>query len=153
MRARLLAVRRLLLAALALAGCSLTAAVALAQTGGKEWRPGQSLGAGINFGPEVALDQAGDATAAWERTGDAGSEVVARSRPVGGPWGDATRLEPRAVESSNVLLAAAPGGEVVAVWQAWLAVGTGDALALRTASRPRGGEWSAPTTIPAQGNG
>ena len=45
MRARLLAVPRLLLVALALLACALTAAVALAATN-PSWRPAEPLGAG-----------------------------------------------------------------------------------------------------------
>jgi PKD domain-containing protein/thrombospondin type 3 repeat protein len=141
MRARLPAVRPSLLAALALAACVLTAAVALAAGNGAEWRPPQQLGPGQALGPELAVDDAGEATAVWIR----GGEVFASSRAVGGQWSQPSSLDPLAAASGvdAALVAAAPGGEVVAVWS----VNNGVPQELRTASRSPGGDWSAPEPI------
>ena len=92
----------------------------------------------------MAVDNAGNATAAWIRFGDP-SRVYARSRPVGGTWeNDPQELDPgESVFSEDVLVAAAPGGEVVAVW-----VGTSSgAVRLRSASRRPGGNWTAAKDI------
>src|SRR4051812_15582830 len=145
MRARPLAVRRLLLAALALAACSLTAAVALAQGGGKEWRGGETLGAGVNFAPEVAVDDAGNATAVWISP----DGVTASSRAPGGAW------KPKVLDPSDgapqvaPLVAASPDGEVVAVWSVYIS----GAWRVRTASRLPGQDWTGPDDIAALDDG
>src|SRR4051812_48863295 len=143
MRACKPAVRRRLLVALVLLACALTAAVALAATD-KSWRPAQQLdGPGNVSAPRVALDDAGNATAAWIRFGER-RRVVARTRQVGGSWAQAQELDPgAAVYGADVLVAAAPRGDVVAVW-----LGASDgAIRLRSASRRPGEDWSAPKDI------
>src|SRR4051794_27006250 len=116
MRAPKPAARRRLLVALALFVCGFTAAVALAATD-KSWRPGTDLDTAFQLSPpRVAVDPPGNATAAWIRFDDP-SHVYARTRPVGGDWEKAQELDPRAsIYGEDVLVAAAPGGEVVAVW-------------------------------------
>src|SRR3954471_4003987 len=113
MRARKPAVRRQLLVALALLACALPAAVSLAATN-PSWRGAQALGAGDSFGPEIAVDDDGDATAVWIQ----GSDVLASSRRPGGHWSDQPEpLDPgMAPQAGAVVAAAAPTGQVVAVW-------------------------------------
>jgi PKD domain/Thrombospondin type 3 repeat len=145
MRARLLAVRRPLLAALALGVCALTAAVALGQGTGKEWRGGETLGAGVNFAPEVAVDDAGNATAVWISP----DGVRAATRAPAGMW-DAKVLEPSGeLPPRDALVAAAPDGEVVAVWSAYV----DGAWKVRTASHLQGQPWTAPEDIGALDDG
>src|SRR4051794_6603796 len=132
MRARLLAVPRFLLVALALLACALTAAVALAATN-PSWRPAETLdGPGTLSAPRVAVDDEGNASAVWLR----GGEIMARSRPVGGSWGPAEPLDP-GIAAENPLIAASPGGEFVAVWEAM----EGSSTALHAASRSGDGHW------------
>jgi PKD domain/Thrombospondin type 3 repeat len=143
MRARKPAVRRRLLVALVLLACALTAAVALAATE-KSWRPAQQLDGPANvYPPRVAVDDAGNATAAWIRFGET-SRVVARTRQVGGSWAQAQELDPgETAYGEDVLVAAAPRGDVVAVW-----LGSSDgAIRLRSATRRPGEDWSAPKDI------
>ena len=64
------------------------------------------------------------------------THVYARTRPVGGDWEDVHELDPGAsIYGEDVRVAAAPGGEVVAVW-----VGAAEGTVLpmlRSASRKR----------------
>jgi hypothetical protein len=143
MRAWKPAVRRRRLVALALLVCAFTAAVALAATD-RSWRPPTDLDTAIQISPpRVAVDDAGNATAAWIRFGEI-SRVYARSRPVGGAWEEAQELDPgESVFGEDVLVAAAPNGDVVAVW-----VGTAQgAIRLRSASRRPGQDWSAAASV------
>jgi hypothetical protein len=145
MRARKPAARRRLLVALALLVCALTAAVALAATD-KSWRPGTDLDAAFPLSPpRVAMDDVGNATAAWIRFDDP-SHVYARARPVGGDWEEAQELDPGAsIYGEDVLVAAARDGEVVAVW-----VGAAEGTVipmLRSASRRPGEDWTAAKNI------
>jgi hypothetical protein len=148
MRARLLGVRRPLLAALAVAACSLTAAVALAAGNGHQWRlPAESLQVAAPLSdPRIAVDDAGNATAAWIDN----SAIVAKSRPSGGNWDAApVPLDPGVDQppAQSPLVAAAPDGEVVAVWQTT----QGEDSVLRWASKSIGGSWSAAKTLPGAG--
>ena len=132
-----------MLVALALLACALTAAVALAATD-KSWRPPTGLDTAFELSPpRVAVDDAGNATAAWIRFGET-SRVFARTRQVGGSWAEARELDPaETVYGDDVLLAAAPKGDVVAVWLG----SSNGAIRLRSASRRPGEDWSAPKDI------
>jgi hypothetical protein len=140
MRARLLDVRRPLLAALALAACALTAAVALGAGTGKEWRlPAEELQTTTGLSePRIGVDEDGSATAVWIHD----NSVVSKTRPPGGSWsGDPVRLDPGEDPPQDrfPLVASAPNGEVVAVWQTM----EGEDSVLHWASKSPGGNWSA----------
>ena len=136
--------RRPLLALFVLAACAALAPTALAAQ--PVWTGGIGIGAGSGLSePEIAVDDGGNATAVWS----APDGVVASTRPVGGAWSPSKPLEPqREFPSLDALVAAAPDGEVVAVWRARV----GGAYGLWTASRTATTDWTAAAQVdPASG--
>jgi PKD domain len=94
--------------------------------------------------PRVAVDQAGNAIAIWERHVGGEEIVEATERPAGGDWSapQVLSLPGEEGERSQVTIDAA--GTAIAVWI------TGDSSAgfvVRSAVRPLGGGWSEPEDV------
>src|SRR6266545_5638732 len=147
MRFRSPGLRCLAPALLLLGACGALAALALAASG-PGWTPAQAIGAGTQYQPpEVAVDDAGNATVVWI---DAG-KVLARTRPARSTWGPPQALDPGIVnpDAAPARVAAAPDGTVVAVWSA-PTDGEGILPAqrqLRAARMLPSGAWSEPRTL------
>ena len=93
--------------------------------------------------PEIAVNPAGDAVAIWPR--NTGGETVLETleRPAGHDWSDPVVISAPGEEvPSNVQIGLDAVGNSVAVWSVFDSGG-----AIRTASRPAGGEWSAPEDL------
>jgi hypothetical protein len=117
------------------------------ETGGA-WSAPVELGGGFFYAgpPQVAIDAAGEAVALWERKieNPASFDVLAASRPRGGPWSTPTAV-PRTEkeEPYEPSLALSPGGQAVAAW----VTGTLTEHIIRTSVRPAGAPWGPPTDL------
>jgi len=96
----------------------------------------------------VAVDQDGDAVAAWG-VGIPGYWTLGfqtRARPAGGPWGPPATLDAAALPGlGNLELGITPGGTAVAGWSVR---SEGPEERIRSATRPPNGAWSAPADGP-----
>ncbi len=89
--------------------------------------------------PWVAADERGDVTAVWKREG----VVQSALRPVGEGWQAPVDVSEPGVEALTPQAAADAAGDATAVWM----VQVEGRLLPRTAYRPAGGDWGAPTDI------
>jgi hypothetical protein len=100
-----------------------------------------SPGAGP-FGPQIAVDPAGNAIAIWFSFNSNAIETA--SRPVGGGWSAPIKLSARGANiGARVVFDRT--GNAVAIWER----SDGIDSFVETASRPVGGDWSAPVAISA----
>ena len=90
---------------------------------------------GFASDPQVAIDQAGRATAVWMRL-DGSFAVESATRPPGGAWSPAQRLSPDGEDTFNPQVAADREG-AVAVWQRH----DGSGWRVTAAARSAGGTW------------
>jgi PKD domain-containing protein len=94
--------------------------------------------------PEVAVDQAGNAVAIWERHVGGEEIVEATERPAGGDWSEPQVLSLPGEEGQRSQVAIDASGTAIAVWI------TGESstdYVVRSAARPPGGEWSEPEDV------
>lgn len=84
---------------------------------------------------DVTVDATGEATAVWSST----STVHAASRPAGGTWSAPVQLSAAAADRGNPRVVVDPAGTVTAIWGSF----TAGVHGVQTASRPRGGVWTA----------
>ena len=89
--------------------------------------------------PWVAADERGDLTAVWKREG----VVQSALRPAGEGWQAPVDVSEPGVEALTPQAAADAAGDATAVWM----VQVEGRLLPRTAYRPAGGDWGAPTDI------
>ncbi len=89
--------------------------------------------------PWVAADESGDVTAVWKREG----VVQSALRPAGEAWQAPIDVSEPGVEALTPQAAADAAGDATAVWM----VQAEGRLLPRTAYRPAGGVWGAPTNI------
>ena len=114
------------------------------------WRPLTNLFADLSaaggsaFAPDVAVDDAGNATVLWSRWSGTQYVVQASYRPVGGTWSAPVDLAAgRQVIDPEVVVDRA--GNATAIWRR---VDT-ERSVVQSASRPLGGQWSAPVDVAA----
>ncbi len=98
------------------------------------------------WSPQVALDGAGNTTAVWEVGSTANNyRIYSATRIAGGSWGGPTRIEPSDwYMAGQSAVAADAAGNATASWVVEDANGT---MLVRTATRPAGGAWEAPTSL------
>jgi hypothetical protein len=89
--------------------------------------------------PWVAADERGDVTAVWKREG----VVQSALRPAGEGWQAPVDVSEPGVEALTPQAAADAAGDATAVWM----IEVEGRLLPRTAYRPAGGDWGAPTDI------
>jgi hypothetical protein len=94
----------------------------------------------------VALDGSGNATATWITAPTLTSKrLFAATRPTGGAWGSATRIEPSDWNDlSESSMAADAAGDVTVSWVGEDTTGQNN---VRTATLSVGRTWAAPTTL------
>jgi hypothetical protein len=98
------------------------------------------------FEQQVALDAKGDAVAVWQRYEGGYSIVQAATRAKGRKnWSIPANLSAPGQNASEPQVGIDPKGRAVAVWQHY----DGSSVIVQAASRPAGGNWSAPTDLSA----
>ena len=102
--------------------------------------------AGQNQDPQVAVDQAGDAIAVWQRFDGAHAFVDAASLPAGASAWSAVELA-GAADPSSPQVALDAAGDAVAVWNDTNSVNQ----TVGTAYRPAGGSFSTPGSLSRPG--
>jgi hypothetical protein len=95
-------------------------------------------------GPQLAVDAAGNAVAAWLT--DDGALRISR-RPIHGSWSRPRTLATGLTAGDNPSLAGDAAGDAVAVWLAVERHGRQIVRWIRASTRPRRGTWSRPETI------
>jgi PKD domain-containing protein len=99
---------------------------------------------------DLGVDAQGNSVAVWGRKlNDRDWGVVAATRPVGGQWSAPVDISPSDERESTPRVAVNARGDAVAVWNSWRWDEV--MMVVRAASRPAGGEWSAPVIISADG--
>jgi hypothetical protein len=96
--------------------------------------------------PDVAIDQAGDAVAVWERSDGTNTRVQAASRTAGGGFGTPINLSAAGQDADFPQVAMDESGDVVAVFRLF-----GTNFRVQARSRPVGGGFSAPVNLSAAG--
>lgn len=104
--------------------------------------PGEDAGE-----PQVAIDPAGNAVAAWSRSNGANTIIQAASKPVGGAWGAPDDLSLPGQDADEPDVALDQAGNAVAVWQR----SNGANSIVQTVSKPVGGTWGAMIPLSAAG--
>ena len=96
--------------------------------------------------PQVAVDPHGNAVAVWSADNqDAAKRVVRASiRPAGGAWSDPVVLSDGGAFNSDLDVAIDAQGNATAIWAE---IHPPDGLIVQSASRPSGGNWSAPVEL------
>jgi hypothetical protein len=119
---------------------------------GGPWSAPAQLSAGDAdaYGPQVALDSSGSATAVWYAymAGQSKGLVQAATLPAGGVWSMPADLSSASDDSSEPQVAADPGGDVTAVWASY----DGSTDLIESAGRLGGGAWSAAQRISGTGD-
>lgn len=118
-------------------GSNFGAAVASESNG--SWETSQVLSnpSESNEAPELAVDAAGDAVLAWERS----TAIEAATRPAGGSWSAAEPLATEVTQGlTNVVAGIDDSGEATVAWQhKQFNLGSPEIMA---ATKPLGGSWS-----------
>lgn len=96
---------------------------------------------------QVAFDQNGDATAAWQSTGGPNPVIEASARPAGGAFSAPQTLSDTSAYSMSPDVAGDAQGDAVAVWLH----SDGTNMRVQAAYRPAGGSFGAPQTLSAVG--
>ena len=121
---------------------TVAAALTLAPSAGAAWLSPTTLGAlgGSSMPPKVAAGADGSVAAIWPAVVDGRLAYVAATRPAGGDWQPPVSVERPVSGTSATDVVVGPDGRATAVWIA----SSGSRYAVRTATRPAGGVWSAP---------
>jgi len=134
---------------LALSGVLAGAGIAASPAAARLWtaaanvsEEGQSA-----YGPEVAVDAAGDATAVWSRNNGSNDVVQAAVKPAGGSWGSPATLSEAGQEASEAQVAVDSAGAAIAVWRRF----NGSNDVVQAAVKPAGKAWETPSTLSETG--
>jgi hypothetical protein len=141
--------RGLLVTAVAVAGALLPVVdVAAAPT----WLPGGYLAPAAASGEAgtVDLDPAGNAVAVWVQATGGDQQVMASTRPAGGPWGAPVALSLAGAPAVHPQVVLEGDGRATAVW--FRATGP-DTYGLQTSTRTAAGTWTTPTDLPGATTG
>ena len=118
--------------------------------GVERWTAPQALGSAVTpehlDTPVAVFDADANATAAWQRNGDATDALEAAVRPAAGVF--AAMNPPAPSGATNLVLAEGRSGVVFAAWE--FTDDAGDQL-VQTSVRGAGGGWSAPAVASAAG--
>lgn len=105
------------------------------------WTPAvQVSGLGTNFNLDGAINSSGDAELVWT-SGSYPSFTIQSSTCTGAVWSPPVTLDSGLVDSSSVGIDAT--GNAVAIWVESVL----DTTIVKTANKPFGGSWSAPTVL------
>jgi PKD repeat protein len=99
------------------------------------------------FEPVVAVDQAGDAVAAWARSNGSNAIVQAATFPAGGNFSAPVDLSLPGESASDLQVAMDPAGDAVVVWER----SNGSNFVVQAATRTAGGGFSTPFDLSASG--
>jgi hypothetical protein len=99
------------------------------------------------LGPEVAMNEGGDALAVWERFDGSNQRVQAANRPAGGGFSTDVDLSAMGEDAARPQPAINQEGDSVAVWERF----DGTNQRVQTADRPAGGSFSTPLNLSAAG--
>jgi len=108
---------------------------------GGSWSPAQDLSPSTRTarGPRIAVDPAGDVTAAWYYKSSA--RVQAAYQPAGGTWGNPVPLSEEGAEvKAPPAIAIDAGGDAIIAWEA-VVKDVGITPVVQAAVRPRGSGW------------
>jgi hypothetical protein len=94
--------------------------------------------------PQVAVDPAGDAVVAWQRSNGAHTVVQASVRPAGGSFGPAATLSDATQDASQVHVAIDPAGNATVVWSTDTGSGT---VVQAAAVRPASGSFGLASSL------
>jgi len=99
--------------------------------------------------PDVAVDAAGDVTAAWVRSGGSSDfEIQAATRPAGGAWEAPARLNLLGEQAGAPRVASGPQGAAVVVWES----GGPEHFVVEVASKSSANAaWTPPTQLDTTG--
>ncbi len=113
---------------------------------GHFWDAPVRVSAAGPFPPQVGIDREGDEVAVWILQDGSNRIVQSATRPRGGAWSAPVDLSPSGGSAvSDPQVAFDYHGDAVAVW----AFEDGGKYLVQSASRPRGGAWSAPVDLSA----
>lgn len=106
--------------------------------------PGQDA-----YNVQIAVDQHGNAVAAWDRSDGDHDRVQASHRPAGEAWGDPVDLSEVGQDARHAVVAMDGSGKALVAWERF----DGSSYVVQTARRTVTGTWGTPATIsgPAQG--
>jgi hypothetical protein len=134
---------------LALIGVLAGAGIAASPAAGSLWtavanvsEEGQSA-----YGPQVAVDGAGDAIAVWARSNGSNDVVQAALKPAGEAWETPATLSEVGEEASETQVAADSAGAAIAVWRRF----NGSNYVVQGAVKPAGEAWGSPATLSEAG--
>ncbi len=101
-------------------------------------------------GPRVAVDPQGNAVAVWARQSGSQYFIQASSRPAGGTWSTPQDISPIVTGASRPKVAVDARGNATAIW--FISPPPGPPAQpkspyVQAATRPAGGNWSAPQTL------
>ena len=96
-----------------------TRAQARTRTAAGVWSGVTTLsGPGVDaFSPRVAIDDGGDAIAAWHRDDGSLDRVQLRAHPVAGPWGPLVNVSPAGLDAENPDVAMDQDGDALIAWE------------------------------------
>jgi hypothetical protein len=119
---------------------------AAARTAARSWSRPQTLSSGgYSERPQVGVDSAGDAVAVWSYRA-ANVRVEAAVHRAGG-WAQAETLSSAGADALQPQVDVNPSGNAIAAWVSF----DGRTYIVKSASRPRGGAWSAVQDISPEG--
>jgi hypothetical protein len=100
---------------------------------------------GQREGPELAMNEAGEAVAVWKQFEQ--STIVARVRTPSGEWGPLETLSPEGSPYGDIDVAVGPAGEAVAVWSQVPRFGSSSEYRIESSFRPASGHWEPAMTL------
>ena len=114
---------------------------------GESWGAPVAISGEESFVPQAAMNAAGDATVVW--MAHRGGHYVVNSAylPAGGEWEAPTLVSQPGEEGGDPQIAIDAAGDTLVAWSGEV----GGAEYVRTATRPAGGSWEAPTDASAAG--
>ncbi|MFT3866295.1 MAG: PKD domain-containing protein [Solirubrobacterales bacterium] len=124
-------------------------AQAASRTAGGDWGAPVDLSATGEDALEsqVAIDQAGEAVAVWERFDGSNEIIEAATRTAAGVWLAPLNLSAGGENAHAPQVAVDPGGDAVAVWHR----SDGSTYVVQATTRAAGGGWQPPVDLSAPG--
>jgi hypothetical protein len=99
-------------------------------------------------GPQVAINARGEAVAVWRNYNGKNVIVQSASRRPNGAWSRPVALSEKGQSAEGPRVGIDAAGEAVAVWRRF---SEARGIIIESASRPRRGIWSAPTSLSGKG--
>ncbi len=110
-----------------------------------QWSAAHSISASAQgaFDPQIVVDAAGEALAAWEESTSESSAIQVASRPPGGEWSQGRAIREEAREELEPALAVNASGEAVIAWESYAY----EEGVIEASMRPAGGSFQAPRPL------